>query len=281
VRILVTGAGGFVGARLLERLQGEHELYPVVRSAPDDSREWIVQDLAEPLDLARLPERIDAVIHLAQSRRYREFPGGAEDMFAINVASTFHLLEYARRAGAQTFLLASTGGIYGYSYEALVETSPANPLNFYLTSKHVAESLVGNYQGLFRTVVFRFFFVYGPGQEGMVVPTLLEKVRKGDQISIAGRPGQRINPIHVEDAVSVFRPALELERSDVFNVAGDEIVSIRELVGLIEEATGEPAHVRHIDPEHDGDLVGDNSRMKDLLGVEPGLSLLEGIRSML
>jgi nucleoside-diphosphate-sugar epimerase len=50
---------------------------------------------------------------------------------------------------------------------------------------------------------------------------------------------------------------------------------------LIEEATGEPAHVRHIDPEHDGDLVGDNSRMKDLLGVEPGLSLLEGIRSML
>lgn len=281
MRILVTGAGGFVGARLLERLQGEHELYPVVRSAPDDSREWIVQDLAEPLDLARLPERIDAVIHLAQSRRYREFPGGAEDMFAINVASTFHLLEYARRAGAQTFLLASTGGIYGYSYEALVETSPANPLNFYLTSKHVAESLVGNYQGLFRTVVFRFFFVYGPGQEGMVVPTLLEKVRKGDQISIAGRPGQRINPIHVEDAVSVFRPALELERSDVFNVAGDEIVSIRELVGLIEEATGEPAHVRHIDPEHDGDLVGDNSRMKDLLGVEPGLSLLEGIRSML
>jgi len=281
VRILVTGAGGFVGARLLERLQEEHELYPVVRSAPDDSREWIVQDLSEPLDLARLPERIDAVIHLAQSRRYREFPDGAKDMFAINVASTFHLLEYARRAGAQSFLLASTGGIYGYSYEALVETSPANPLNFYLTSKHVAESLLGNYQGLFRTVVFRFFFVYGPGQEGMVVPTLLEKVRKGDQISIAGRPGQRINPIHVEDAVSVFRPALELERSDVFNVAGDEIVSIRELVGLIEVATGEPAHVRHIDPDYEGNLVGDNSRMKAILGVQPRLTLLEGIRSML
>ncbi|HZT54347.1 MAG TPA: NAD(P)-dependent oxidoreductase, partial [Gaiellaceae bacterium] len=196
MRILVTGAGGFIGRRLIERLEGEHEVHPVVRRAPDDRRPWIVQDLAQPLDARRLPSRIDAVIHLAQSRRYREFPSGAADMFAINVESTFRLLEYARHAGTQIFVYASTGGIYGYSYEALVETAPANPLNFYLTSKHIAESLVANYQAFFHTVVFRFFFVYGPGQEGMLVPTLLEKVRKGDQISIAGRPGQRINPIY-------------------------------------------------------------------------------------
>jgi UDP-glucose 4-epimerase len=281
VKILLTGASGFVGGRLLARLEPEHEVYAVVRRAPDETRSWIVQDLAQPLDTSRLPSRIDAVIHLAQSRRYREFPEGAADMFAVNVASTFRLLEYARSAGARTFVLASTGGIYGYSYETLVETAPANPLNFYLTSKHVAESLVANYQAFFRTVVFRFFFVYGPGQEGMLVPTLLEKVRKGDQISIAGRPGQRINPIHVDDAVEVFARALGLDRSDVFNVAGDEVVSIRELVALIEEATGEPAHVRHVEPEHEGDLIGDNSRMKDVLGVQPRISLLEGIRSML
>jgi nucleoside-diphosphate-sugar epimerase len=281
VRILVTGAGGFIGRRLLGRLEPEHEIHAVVRRAPDASREWIVQDLARPLDRARLPKRVDAVIHLAQSRRYREFPEGAEDVHAINVDSTLHLLEYARGAGAQSFVLASTGGIYGYSYEALVESSPANPLNFYLTSKHLAESLVANYQAFVHTVLLRFFFVYGPGQAGMLVPSLLEKVRKGDQITIAGRPGQRINPIHVDDAVGVFAPALGLDRSDVFNVAGDEIVSVRGLVGVIEEATGEAAHVRHIKPEHEGDLVGDNARMKDVLGVEPRISLLDGIRSML
>lgn len=281
MRILVTGAAGFVGSHLLERLADEHELHPLVRRAPDDSREWIVQDLTEPLNRSRLPSRIDAVIHLAQSPRYREFPDGAEDVYAVNVHSTFELLEYARAAGAQSFVLASTGGIYGYSYEALVETAPANPLNFYLTSKHVAESLVANYQTLFRTIVLRFFFVYGPGQAGMLVPTLIEKVRKGDQISIAGRPGQRINPIHVSDAVEVFPPALELDRSDTFNVAGDEVLSIRELVGVIEQATGEAAHVRHIDPEHEGDLIGDNSRMKERLGVRPRTTLLEGIGSML
>lgn len=270
-----------MGRNVLTQLDAEHELYPIVRSAPDRERPWIEQDLTVPLDRTRLPERIDAVIHLAQSHRYREFPDGAEDVYAVNAHSTFQLLEYARAAGAGTFVLASTGGIYGYSYEALVEDAPANPLNFYLTSKHVAESLVGNYQAFFRTVVFRFFFVYGPGQERMVVPTLVDKVRKGDQISIAGRPGQRINPIHIDDVLRIFQPALDLERSDVFNVAGDEVVSVRELVSVIEEATGESAHVRHIDPEQEGHLMGDNTRMKDVLGVSPRISLLEGIRSML
>ena len=281
MKILVTGAAGFIGRSVLDRLEPEHEIHAVVRHAPDTSREWIVQDLARPLDRARLPKRVDAVIHLAQSRRYREFPEGAEDIHAVNVDSTFHLLEYARAVGAQRFVLASTGGIYGYSYEALVESSPANPLNFYLTSKYLAESLVANYRAFFHTALFRFFFVYGPNQVGMLVPSLLEKVRKGDQITIAGKPGQRINPIFVDDAVGVFAPVLNLNRSDVFNVAGDEIVSVRELVGVIEEATGEAAHVRHIEPEYDGDLVGDNTRMKELLGVYPRTSLLDGIRSML
>lgn len=281
MKILLTGAAGFIGRRVLERLEPGHEIAAVVRRAPDASREWVVLDLAQPPVRAKLPERVDAVIHLAQSRRYREFPEGAEDIHAINVDSTFRMLEYARAAGAQSFVLASTGGIYGYSYEALAESSPASPLNFYLTSKHLAESLVANYQPFFRTILFRFFFVYGPGQSRMLVPSLLEKVRKGDQITIAGRPGQRINPIYVDDAVEVFAPALGLDRSDVFNVAGDEIVSIRDLVAVIEEATGEPAHVRHIEPEHEGDLVGDNSRMKEVLGVSPRVSLLDGIRSML
>lgn len=281
MKILVTGAAGFVGQQLLERLGDELELYPVVRHAPNDSREWIVQDLSQPIDRSRLPNRIDAVIHLAQSPRYREFPEGAEDVYAVNVHSTFELLEYARGAGAQSFVLASSGGVYGYSYEKLVETAPTFPLNFYITSKYAAESLVANYQPFFHTIVLRFFFVYGPGQERMLVPTLIDKVRKGDQISIAGRPGQRINPIHVSDALDVFPPALELTRSDVFNVAGEEIVSIRELVTVIEEATGEPAHVRHIDPEHEGDLIGDNTRMKEVLGVQPSTTLSDGIRSML
>jgi UDP-glucose 4-epimerase len=283
MRILVTGGTGFIGRHLLPELANEHELFSLTRSAPPaDATDvtWIEQDLAEELDPARLPESIDAVVHLAQSKRYREFPAGAPDMFAVNVKSTFRLLEYARAAGATHFLFASTGGVYGSGEDAFSEADKLNPLNFYLASKCSAEALVAGYRTTFVTVVFRFFFVYGADQAGMLIPSLIQKARSGEEIVIEGDPGLRINPIHVRDAVRSFAPALELERSNLFNVAGDETITITELVRQIEEVLGVTAEVRHTSSERPGDLIGANKKMKEVLGVQPAISLVEGIRSM-
>ena len=284
-RILITGAAGFIGSRLVSTLQARHELYALIR--PKTQREklarvnWVEHDISRPLDEARLPDRVDAIIHLAQSRRYREFPEGGKDIFDVNIRSTFQLLEYARRVGAKHFLFASSGGVYGYSYERFVETDPVNPLNFYLSSKYTSELLIANYQPFFHTVVFRFFFVYGPGQVGMLIPNLLSKVMKGELITIEGNPGLRINPIYIEDALSVFEPALNLCTSALFNVTGDEIITITELVKLIETVTGKPVLIQHKGPNPVGDLVGDNSRLKKVLGVYPETPLLQGLKQML
>jgi UDP-glucose 4-epimerase len=285
VKILLTGTTGFVGSHLLPILADEHEVVSLARqSRPADlpeGIEWVEMDLAEALQLERLPSKVDAVVHLAQSKRYRDFPEGTDDVFAVNVESTVRLLEYARRAGASKFVFASTGGVYGSGDRPLSEDDRLNPLNFYISSKYSAESFVASYRPLIDTVIFRFFFVYGPGQRGMMVPSLLQRVVSGETISIQGDPGIRTNPIYVEDAARVFEPALGLEGSHLFNVAGDEIVTIRELVGLMELASGSPATVEHAPGEFDGDLIGDNSRMKDVLGVRPQTPLLEGLRSML
>ncbi len=280
MRILLTGATGFVGGHSLLRLTERHEVFALTRSGGAKAGQgvtWVEQDLAQPL--TGLPEEIDGVIHLAQSKRYREFPEGAPDMFDVNVQSTFHLLEYARAAGAQSFVLASTGGVYGGGAEPFAEEGPKRITGFYPASKWSAEALTTGYQSTFATVVLRFFFVYGPGQTGMLVPNLIEKVRSGDELTVQGEQGLRINPIHVRDAVEVFEPALDLGRSDVFNVAGEETVSIRGLIGVIEETLGVEAVIRRTDgvPE---DLVGVNRKMKDVLGVTPRVSLAEGIRSM-
>jgi UDP-glucose 4-epimerase len=280
MRILVTGATGFVGGHLLPSLAERHEVFALTRSAPTEGGEgvtWVEQDLAQPLE--NLPEQIDAVIHLAQSKRYREFPEGAPDMFDVNVQSTFRLLEYARAAGAQAFVLASTGGVYGGGAEPFAEDGPKLITGFYPASKWSAEALAAGYESAFATVVLRFFFVYGPGQTGMLVPNLIEKVRSGDELTVQGEQGLRINPIHVRDAVEVFEPALDLGRSDVFNVAGGETVSIRGLIGVIEETLGVEAVIRHTDGSPE-DLIGANEKMKDVLGVTPRVSLAEGIRSM-
>jgi nucleoside-diphosphate-sugar epimerase len=284
MRVLVTGANGFIGAHLVQELEAKHEVIALARSAPtfapSPSTRWIEHDLVEPLEAAELPDAVDAVIHLAQSRHYKQFPERADDIFAVNIDAPFHLLEYARLAKAKAFIFASTGGVYGYSYERFAETDPVSPLDFYLSSKYATELLIANYRRFFCTIVLRFFFVYGPGQRGMLIPNLLDKVRNGEIVTIEGR-GLRINPIHVADAVKVFEPSLALERSDLFNVCGDEAVDLDALVRLMGEAAGKPASIEHIPGERDGDILGDNARMKSVLGVRPRITLADGIASML
>lgn len=279
MRILVTGANGFVGRRLLETHAGEHELFALARTRGPElpDVEWIEHDLVEPLANARLPERIDAVIHLAQSRRYREFPEGARDVFEVNTRSTFELLEYARDAGARSFVFTSSGGIYPPSPEPLAETDPVEPSTFYFSSKYASELLIANYATFFATVVLRPFFVYGPGQERMLVPSLIERVLSGDVVTVEGDPGLRINPIYVDDAVRVFEPALRWAGAGIFNVAGDEALTMTELVELIGEVVGRQPAIEHTPGASAGDLVADNTRMRETLGVRPRVSLREGL----
>jgi len=279
MRVLVTGANGFVGRRLLETHAGEHELLALARTPAPGSLdvEWIEHDLVEPLAHARLPNRIEAVIHLAQSRRYREFPEGARDMFEVNARSTFELLEYARDAGARSFVFTSSGGVYRPSREPLTETHPVEPSSFYFGSKYVSELLIAAYAAFFATVVLRPFSVYGPGQERMLVPSLIERVANGDVVTVEGDPGLRINPIYVDDAVRVFEPALRVSGSGVFNVAGDEAVTLTDLAELIGDVVGRRPTIEHTPHASAGDLVADNTRMRETLGVVPQVSLREGL----
>lgn len=284
MKILITGATGFIGNHLVRLLLARHEIFALARKRPKsdflNQAHWIEQDLTQPLDYSRLPKQIDAVIHLAQSKFYRQFPEQAPDIFAVNIHSTFQLLEYARRAGAECFIFASTGGVYGYSYEKFVETDPVSPLNFYLSSKYSAELLIANYQPLFHTVVFRFFFVYGPGQRGMLIPNLLGKVQRGEPVVIEGNPGLRINPTYVEDAVQVFEPALQLSTSALFNVAGNEVINLTSLVELMEQVSGKKASIQHTEANPGGDLIGNNERMKEVLGIQLETSLRQGLNKV-
>jgi UDP-glucose 4-epimerase len=282
VRIVLTGATGFIGSHLLPQLAEQHEVVAVARGphAEVAGVTWIDHDLRRLLAEADLPDRADAVVHLAQSRRYREFPAGAEDIFALNVRATFELLEYARRAGAERFVFTSTGGIYGHGDESFSEEDAVNPINFYLASKHAGETVIAPYVAELHVIVLRLFFVYGPGQGPMLVSSLARRVLGGETVTIQGDPGIRINPLYVADAVAVLERALRHDSSLLCNVAGGEVVDLTQLVGLLGEVAGTTPTVEHAPAEHEGDIVGDTRRLRAELGVVPQVSLRDGLERL-
>jgi len=238
---------------------------------------WLEQDLSQSLDESKLPQSLDVVIHLAQSKFYKDFPDRADDIFAVNVGSTYRLLEYARRVNAKRFIFSSTGGVYGYSYEKFVETDPVSPLNFYLSSKYMGELLIANYQQFFDTTVFRLFFVYGAGQaETMLIPRLVNSVISDRPVILQRHDGIQINPVHVNDVVNAFERTLSLEGHHLMNLGGPQVLSLREIGKLIgAELNREPLFEVRDDLEP-GHLIGDLTKVRDLLGA-PQVSFQDGV----
>jgi nucleoside-diphosphate-sugar epimerase len=198
----------------------------------------VIADLATEIDLNSLPTQIDAVFHLAQSRRYRDFPAAAGEIYAINTAATATLLQYAAAAGATRFILASTGTVYEPYAGRLAEETRVIPTSFYSATKLAAEALLQGWRSKFRCCALRLFFPYGPGQTERLIPSLVERIRAGRTVTLDGRDGLVLVPTFVDDLAAVFVAALECEWNGIFNVAAPHPVTLRELALTIGRVIG-------------------------------------------
>jgi UDP-glucose 4-epimerase len=278
MRVLVTGATGFMAPHLLRRLVADgHEAIALghdERRIPSgEGVTPVVVDLAEPI--GELPG-FDAVVHLAQANV--TFPEGADQLFRVNVASTQALLDLARRHGARQFVYASSGSVYGLGEGAVAEDDPRRADDFYAVTKRSGELLVGAYRGHFGTAILRFFAPYGPGQVKRLIPGLIERVSSGATVTLreGGRP--RMTPIYVDDAVEAIVRALENTDHLVVNVGGDEIASIRELAAKIGNVVGRDPVFEDAGGGGPGDLIAQNHRLHELLDGKALVGLDEGLR---
>lgn len=281
MKILITGAGGFVGKRLVARLAANgHEVLAVLRREPEPvERAWFADSRVRPvfLDLSRfetdaLPSGVDAIITLAQSSRFRDFPAQADEVFAVNVTANLQLLQWAVKAGVKRIVHASSGGIYGGRSGGQIQETDLlavdSPLGFYLGSKLCSEVVLQNYRHFFDTaVILRPFFIYGPGQRpDMFIARLIESVRAGRPVSLQGHEGLRVNPVYVDDAVEAFAAALELRGAHVINVAGPDIITLRQICDRIGSILN-VAPIYETRPGNPVDYVGDISQAREKLGL--------------
>ena len=267
-RILVFGATGLVGRHLVSLLARNARVTAVTRSRSCEAlpADRVELDLSQPLDPARLPDTIDAVVYLAQSPRYHEFPEGAGDVQRVNVDQPVAIAEVARRRGARQFIYASSGSVYEPGPRPHHEADPAPASSFYAASKLAAEILLRPYAEYMNVVLLRFFFIYGKGQDRrMLLPRLTDRIGRGDSIDLGSGDGMRLQPLHAGDAAAAIASALEIEGLETINVAGPETLSLRSVSETIGKAVGK-APVFGSTGGAGGDFVADTSRMHELLG---------------
>lgn len=279
--VLVTGATGFIGRRLVPALAGRWPVIAASRSGEDvGGAKGVRLDLTQEADFAALPDHVEVVVHLAA---LIEAPA-VEDYLRVNVLGTHRLLAYAQAAGAGTFVYGSTGGVYGSGPRPHRETDPPRPQDDYATSKAQAETAVTAFPAEMRKIMLRYCAPYAVGTPNPIT-RVLDAVIGGKELQVTAGMYPRYNPLHLDDAVEMTVRSLDLPQDKILNIAGTEITTFAGIALIAGEAVGRPPRLRLIDrdeaiPYYRDDTVCEPTAAYEVLGYRPRIALRDGITDM-
>lgn len=251
MRPLVTGATGFIGARLAARLHdlghevvafgAERNGLEVSRRAALETRgvRVAVGSIDDDALLGRLVARADAVFHLAAAQHESHAPEA--HFFAVNAGGTRRLLEHCAAANVERFVYGSTVGVFGSARNgALDETSPTLPDNAYTRSKLEAERIVRAAAARQPATILRIAETYGPGDGRLA--KLFKAVDRGRPVPMIGGGTNEHHPVHVDDLVDGILRAAACDAAigETLVLAGAEVLTTHRMVELVAEALGKP-----------------------------------------
>ena len=303
-RYLLTGAAGFIAARVAHLLlQDGHAVVGVddlnnsydVRMKQHRLQALQAQpgftfhqfDIAERGKVAALGGEYDAIINLAARAGVRDSVRDPWAYIAANVIGTTNLLELCKAHNIPKFILASTSSIYGNDAPLPTpETAESSrPLQPYAASKKGAEAMCHAYHYLhgIDVSVVRYFTVYGPaGRPNMSMFRFTQWISEGKPLLVNGDGEQKRGFTYIDDIARGTILALKPLGYEVINLGGHEVISINQLIAMLEAAIGRKATVQH-GPFDKADMMAnwaDVSKAGRLLGWEPSVDLKEGIRRM-
>ena len=302
-RVLVTGAGGFIGSHLTEALIANGALVRAfVRYDSRASRGWLdslsgeilseleifAGDLRDGPTVDRAMAGCEIVMHLAALIAIPYSYLAPEAYVATNVVGTQHVLDAARRHDVARIVHTSTSEVYGTAQRVpITEAHPLHPQSPYAASKASADLLALSYHASFGTpvVVLRPFNTYGPRQSlRAIIPTIAAQLIAGGPVRLGATKPTR-DFTYVGDTVDGFLRAADADAlGQVVQLGTGEEISIGDLARTVADVVGAPltlesdeTRMRPLDSEVMR-LVSDPSRARETLGWAPAVALKDGIR---
>lgn len=297
-RALVTGADGFIGGHLVERLAtGGAAVRAFVQRPQQPSEvlgagEIVAGDICDAYSVRAAMRGVDIVFHLAALSAIPYSFQAPRLYVQTNITGTLHVLQAAHDLGAGRVVYVSSSAVYGAArYLPIDEAHPLQAASPYTASKIGAEKLVEAFYRAFGlpVVIVRPFNIYGPRQSTRaVIPDIIAQCARGDTVHL-GRLHPTRDFTYVSDAVAGLLKAAMAPGAPgcAINLCTGREISVLALANLIirvagrERAVAVETDTARLRPAGDVDrLVGDNRRARALLGWEPVVSLEEGLATL-
>jgi UDP-glucose 4-epimerase len=304
MKVLVTGGTGFIGSHLVDRLINDGcnvrviddlstgKLDNIQSHLSAGRVDFVKGDIRDPSLVSKSVSGVDFVVHLAAVTSVPFSVLNPDLTFDVNVGGTVNLIRACAQEDVGRFLFVSSCAVFGdQKLLPVSENHQPFPISPYAESKLIAEHycLGFHHRRLLRSVVLRFFNVYGPRQ-GMndysgVITRFIDCVRRKEPLVIYGDGSQTRDFVNVRDVVEAVYACLKssFAEGEVFNIGSGKATSVGELARLVLDLAGVNLEVRYEKPRA-GDIKNsraDVSKAKRLLGFEPRVPLRDGLRELL